>query len=125
MVAIASRFTSRLSVVLMNVIIQLLFSRFHKFYKFKRVAYDGIANLQKSYTENLIFFFCAKIMYPCPVPPIWLLLFKGGVLKKDFFTQSSPLRRSPSDRSILFDVPLRYPCPWSHCSPSVRLPVKR
>lgn len=42
------------------------------------MAYDGIANLQKSYTENLKFFFCAKIMYPCPVPPIWLLIFKGG-----------------------------------------------
>ena len=59
------------------------------------VANDGIANLQKSYTENLIFFFCAKIMYPCPVPPIWLLIFKGGCTKLLWFCSGFALVQLP------------------------------
>lgn len=113
------------------------------------VANDGIANLQKSYTENLKFFFCAKIMYPCPVPPIWLLIFKGGCtlgvcsvfalcllcvcswfargsiaplwnFKKGFFLHYIPLQRSPSDRIILFYPPPLLSCAVSLCSLSVR-----
>ncbi len=102
------------------------------------VAYDGIANLKKSYTENLIFFFCVKMMYPCPVPPIWLLLFKGGctleicsvfalgllvvqlplseISKRDFFIHYIPLQRSPSDRIILFGIPLPLVSLFALCS---------